>query len=238
MRKTPTACVLIFMLLFVSGACTRPLAVFHWDARGAAMVKKSRLQKRGWGYPKHNWLSGIICFNEDCLNKAEWKNKQQQHRFKGYKNKKDNDKKLLPTHPDKELIAVAPTNPKQETPSVSALPLNQVQTLKNVYFETGKAQLNESSLGELDELVAFMAQKPSFRLEVSGHTDNVGEESANQQLSQARAKAVVEYLRQHGISQERLSFKGYGSTKPITTNDTESGKNRNRRVEFIISDGK
>jgi len=54
----------------------------------------------------------------------------------------------------------------------------------------------------------------------------------------ARAKAVVEYLRQHGISQERLSFKGYGSTQPVTTNDTEAGKNRNRRVEFIISDGK
>jgi outer membrane protein OmpA-like peptidoglycan-associated protein len=233
MRKTPTACVLIFMLLVVSGACTRPLAVFHWDARGAAMVKKSRLQKRGWGYPKHNWLSGIICFNEDCLNKAEWKNKQQQHRFKGYKNKKP-----VPARPDKELIAVAPTNPKQEILSASTVPLNQVQTLKNVYFETGKAQLNASSLGELDELVTLMTQNPSFRLDVSGHTDNVGDESANQQLSQARAKAVVEYLRQQGISQERLSFRGFGSTKPVTTNDTESGKNRNRRVEFIISDGK
>lgn len=106
--------------------------------------------------------------------------------------------------------------------------------LKNIFFETGKYNLKPISKAELNKLVSFLTKNPSLIVEISGHTDNVGEKAANQQLSENRAKAVKEYLVSKGISEERLQYKGYGESKPIATNDTPEGRAKNRRTEFTV----
>jgi outer membrane protein OmpA-like peptidoglycan-associated protein len=106
--------------------------------------------------------------------------------------------------------------------------------LKNIYFETGKAVLTKESNTELDKVVSFMKDNPDIKVEISGHTDNVGTQLSNQKLSEARAKSVVTYLVAHGIPQEKLVYKGYGFAQPIAPNTTAAGKKLNRRVEFKI----
>jgi OOP family OmpA-OmpF porin len=107
--------------------------------------------------------------------------------------------------------------------------------LKNINFETDKSNLLQSSCKELNKLVKYLMQNPSFNIEISGYTDNTGKEKDNIKLSEERAKAVVNYLIQNGISEKRASYKGYGSKKPTVPNDTEENKAKNRRVEFKIS---
>ena len=76
--------------------------------------------------------------------------------------------------------------------------------------------------------------RPTMRIEIRGHTDNVGNDAENQTLSQRRAKAVYDFLIQNGIEATRLTYKGFGKTQPIDTNDTEQGRANNRRTEFVI----
>lgn len=113
--------------------------------------------------------------------------------------------------------------------------LNKPIILKNITFEFGKSQLKESSYSELNKLAAELNANPSYQISLSGHTDNIGQEEDNLELSQARAKAVAEYLTSKGIAPTRITYKGYGSQQPISTNDTEQGREQNRRVEFILS---
>jgi len=106
--------------------------------------------------------------------------------------------------------------------------------LKNVFFETNKFDLKPKSKVELNKLVDFLTKNPTVTIELSGHTDNVGNSKANQILSDNRAKAVYNYLIEKGITTERLSTKGYGDTQPIASNDTEEGRAENRRTEFKV----
>lgn len=110
----------------------------------------------------------------------------------------------------------------------------QAIVLKNVFFETGKAQLKNASLPELNKLKVFLQENPTLRIEIRGHTDNIGQATDNQQLSEKRAKAVRDYLIQNGIEASRLVYKGLGSSQPLDSNDTEAGRAQNRRTEFII----
>ena len=80
----------------------------------------------------------------------------------------------------------------------------------------------------------FLSLNPSLKIELSGHTDNVGNDQLNQTLSQNRAKAVYDFLIQSKIDASRLQYKGYGKTQPIATNDTDEGRQKNRRTEFKI----
>ncbi len=106
--------------------------------------------------------------------------------------------------------------------------------LKNIYFETGKSTLKSESYASLDNVVRLLESNETIRIEISGHTDNVGSLSSNKKLSTARAKAVVDYLIQKGISSDRLEFKGYAFSMPIGPNDTAEGRAKNRRVEFKV----
>lgn len=106
--------------------------------------------------------------------------------------------------------------------------------LRNIFFETGKADLLPQSHYELGRLVELLQNNPTLSVELGGHTDNVGSAEANQKLSEARAKAVLDYLVKQGISPSRLSFRGYGESRPIATNDTPEGRADNRRVEMIV----
>ncbi|MFA6925201.1 MAG: OmpA family protein [Bacteroidales bacterium] len=106
--------------------------------------------------------------------------------------------------------------------------------LKNVFFDFDKATLRQESVTELQNLVNLLNQLPTFVIEISGHTDNVGLAEYNKTLSKKRAEAVVDFLAEKGISKSRLTYKGYGSEQPIATNSTAEGRQQNRRTEFKI----
>ncbi|MGB4843974.1 MAG: OmpA family protein [Ferruginibacter sp.] len=108
--------------------------------------------------------------------------------------------------------------------------------LEDCNFETGKADLEEDSYKVIDELVAYLKRKEDVRIELGGHTDNVGSAKSNQVLSEARANTVRDYLLSKGIDPERVTAKGYGLTKPVETNKTEEGRALNRRTEVTILD--
>jgi outer membrane protein OmpA-like peptidoglycan-associated protein len=112
---------------------------------------------------------------------------------------------------------------------------DKIVILEKVFFQTGKAVIEERSYGLLDEVAATIQSAPLEGLvEVQGHTDSQGAESSNLKLSQSRAEAVVEYLVGKGVPAEKLRAKGYGESKPIKDNGTEEGRTANRRVEFVI----
>ena len=103
-----------------------------------------------------------------------------------------------------------------------------------VNFQTGSAVLTEDSDAELNNLVEAMGQYPNLTIELAGHTDSKGSLAGNQTLSQSRAQAVMDYLLANGVSNARLSAKGYGPSVPVETNETEEGRAANRRTEFKI----
>jgi outer membrane protein OmpA-like peptidoglycan-associated protein len=109
-----------------------------------------------------------------------------------------------------------------------------VYKFKNVHFDTGKAILCSESFVALNDLAEFFSYKKKFVLEVAGHTDDVGDDEANMRLSQARAETVMRYLTGKGIAKERLTAMGYGETKPAADNDTEEGRQLNRRTEVRV----
>lgn len=109
-----------------------------------------------------------------------------------------------------------------------------VLTLGNVLFATGRADLKSGATDNLNRLVAFLNQYPERNAVIEGHTDNVGSDVSNQSLSQRRAESVKSYLLQQGISSQRLSSSGMGESHPIADNNTETGRQQNRRVEIII----
>ena len=111
---------------------------------------------------------------------------------------------------------------------------NEETALNNVFFNTDKYDLLPKSKAELDKLVDFLKNNPTLKIQINGHTDNQGSSSSNQVLSENRAKSVMTYLIEKGISKDRLSFVGYGDIKPIAENTTEEGRAKNRRTTFTI----
>ncbi|WP_139925814.1 OmpA family protein [Hymenobacter sp. DG01] len=107
--------------------------------------------------------------------------------------------------------------------------------LNNIFFDTGKATLRKESTNELERLQKLLLETPALRLEISGHTDNVGKADYNKDLSQRRAQAVVDYLLAKGIDKSRLTSLGYGDTQPVATNTTAVGRQLNRRTEFKVT---
>ena len=119
------------------------------------------------------------------------------------------------------------------------IPLNKIQVgktvvLNNILFESGKAVITTGSYPELDRLVTILGENKLMKIEISGHTDKTGSEVINAKLSTDRAAAVVGYLTGKGIDKARLTYKGLGSTQPISDNATPEGRAKNRRVEFKI----
>ena len=124
--------------------------------------------------------------------------------------------------------------PYQKDVSLKRIELGESIVLKNVFFDTDKSDLKPESQIELDKLFTLLQQNSQMRVEISGHTDNVGGEEHNLVLSENRAKAVFNYLASKGIREDRMRFAGYGYSKPIAPNDTEEGRATNRRTEFKI----
>lgn len=110
----------------------------------------------------------------------------------------------------------------------------QVITLQNLFFDSGESNLRSESFPELERLAGLLVVNPTLEIEVSGHTDGVGSAVANERLSDARVASVVAWLVAQGVPQARLHSARYGESKPIAPNDSDEGRQRNRRVEFTI----
>ncbi len=108
----------------------------------------------------------------------------------------------------------------------------------NIYFRPGVASLDDKSFAILESIVDIVNRCPGMKIEVAGHTDDIGSDAANQRLSEARAQAVARYLASKGIAAQRFQAVGYGEAKPVASNDSSEGRSRNRRIEFsVVTDG-
>ena len=123
-------------------------------------------------------------------------------------------------------------------PKVTKETLAQLKVeARSIFFTTGKATLNDAKKGEtsgrLDAIKEILRNYPNAKFTINGHTDNVGNAKANQKLSEARAKVVMDLLIEKGVNPENLTSKGYGSTKPVKSNKTAAGRAENRRTEIV-----
>jgi outer membrane protein OmpA-like peptidoglycan-associated protein len=143
---------------------------------------------------------------------------------KGYLFYSDNF--LLATH--------APDSVYEKNIVLQPIEANASIILKNIFFDVNKFELKPQSQVELDGLIQLLNDNPSLKIEISGHTDNVGKPSDNLLLSNNRAKAVVSYLATKNIAPQRLTARGYGETRPIADNKTEEGRALNRRTEMKV----
>lgn len=112
--------------------------------------------------------------------------------------------------------------------------VGSIIVLRNIFFDFDKATLRPESTNELERLIKLLNDLPTLKIEISSHTDSKGSDTYNMTLSQARSESVVNYLIGKGIAKDRLTAKGYGETKPMDTNDTDEGRQNNRRSEFKI----
>jgi outer membrane protein OmpA-like peptidoglycan-associated protein len=149
----------------------------------------------------------------------------------------DTDNDSIPDKFDECPVSPGPVSNKG-CPKKAELTQQEQEVINKVFsnlnFQTGKAIIAKSSYASLDALYKLLITKPNFKVLIEGHTDNVGNRQSNIRLSEARAKAVKDYLVKKGIEEERLVDKGYGPDRPVADNKTAAGKAKNRRVEFTV----
>jgi OmpA-OmpF porin, OOP family len=181
---------------------------------------------------------GIPDVDDQCPDKAEDKDKVQDE--DGCP-EDDADSDKIPDVQDK-----CPTEPGQRSPIAEKFgcpslieegPDGKLTLLKPIEFETGRATIKAVSFPILDDVVALMKERASVRIGVYGHTDSKGTAPNNLRLSKDRAAAVRRYLEGKGVAASRLESEGFGQTKPVSSNDTEEGRAKNRRVEFKMLSG-
>jgi outer membrane protein OmpA-like peptidoglycan-associated protein len=149
------------------------------------------------------------------------------------------------THPKKTVLRSAVATPLRTKPvpaPATPLPVNRFdgleatpnQTLDNVIFEQSSYLLLPQSYPELNQLANALKRSPALRIEVSGHTDDVGDPRLNQILSEYRAKVVATYLIRHGVAENRINAQGHGGSRPLVPNTSNVNRARNRRVEIEV----
>ncbi len=106
---------------------------------------------------------------------------------------------------------------------------------QNIFFVTGSSKLLAKSFPKLNDVVKILTDNPTYKVQIDGHTDEVGKDDYNQTLSEQRAASVKAYFVSKGIAEDRLSSAGYGETKPVADNKTAAGRAKNRRVEMTLS---
>lgn len=141
-------------------------------------------------------------------------------------------------------IAVAPPPPPPEPPKAADPPVqkqvrlrdNRIEISDKIQFKLGKAEILSASFGLLDEVAKVIQENPHVqKISIEGHASDEGDDTYNLNLSKARAESVRQYLIKKGVAADRLSATGYGETKPLVANDSEAGREKNRRVEFHIT---
>jgi len=111
---------------------------------------------------------------------------------------------------------------------------NKPFVINDIQYATSRSEIEESSILILDQFAEYLLEHPGMEVEISGHTDNVGNEKINLALSKERAFEVLNYLSSKGVEGRLLSYQGYGSSRPVADNGTEEGRGKNRRTEFVI----
>lgn len=134
-----------------------------------------------------------------------------------------------PSIPDTQELKSSAIPATQQTLSVGS-----TLVLHDIYFQFDRSVILQQSYKELTRLLELMQDNPKMRIEIGGHTDDKGSVEYNRKLSESRAKAVADYLTSKGIDPKRLSYRGYGKSKPIEDNSTEEGRSKNRRVEIKV----
>lgn len=140
---------------------------------------------------------------------------------------------------DTKYFASTDTNyslPTKVNVAIAPIEVGRSYRLNDIYFETNSSILTHSTITVIDEFIEFLNDNENIKVAIHGHTDNVGNNQSNLELSKNRAKAVYEYLVQKNIDINRLNYEGFGENKPIVSNSTEKGRARNRRTEFVITD--
>lgn len=140
------------------------------------------------------------------------------------------DFKLMPVEDNN----ATETHETKQTDTIIAYETGKPYIFKNIVFEFGKSALINTSFYELDKLAEYLHSKPTLKVTITGHTDNVGKKEDNLLLSQNRAQSVLNYLTAKNIDKSRLYSEGKGDAEPIASNDTEEGKQLNRRVEVVF----
>ena len=128
----------------------------------------------------------------------------------------------------------SPDSTYEKNIPLQPIEINAAVVLRNIFFDFNKYELKTESQVELDRVIQLLQDNPTVKIQIEGHTDNVGTATDNQKLSDNRAKSVVNYLITKGIKADRLIAKGFGATKPVTNNTTEEGRAQNRRTELKI----
>ncbi len=134
-----------------------------------------------------------------------------------------------------DLASTAEYQEVQKDIKLKNIAVGQSIVLKNIFFDFNKSTLRKESENEITQLTKLLTDIPSMKIEISGHTDSYGSDSYNKTLSHQRAKSVYDRLIQNGIKADRLTFMGFGEEKPIDTNETDTGRQMNRRTEFKVT---
>lgn len=215
------------------------------------------VEKNKWALARtrpHNIFQQILCFHYPCRKMIGRRKTLQAISMKAFKKrieknaKKGAYKHLTPSVPvtKKTRLDTLPL-PKKDTIQIvrrkletSIAPLvlksDSLIILGDVLFETNSYKLKSEHFTQLDELSKFLLLHQTIELSVLGHTDNVGDEKHNVTLSAKRAESVAQYLINKGIDDERIFFEGFGSSRPVNSNDTPQGRSKNRRVEILLRD--
>ena len=221
-----------------------PLFVSHIPGANRAMLRRREA-------PHHNIFNKIICFEIKCRRVIGWQKRQVGMSFEKFKKEiRKNAKKgaYKSQQPKPVRKDSTPGNIKKDTttvtkvlpvPAISGPPMMKNDSLiilneNEVLFETNSFKLQSEHLASLDSIASFLMTHPQLGVEISGHTDSIGTEMHNLRLSTQRAEAVAQYVTNKGISTDRVGFEGFGSSRPITSNGSEEGRRKNRRVEILI----
>ena len=132
------------------------------------------------------------------------------------------------------LANKSPDSTYEKNIPLQPIELNASVVLRNIFFDLNKYDLKNESTVELDKVVQLLNENPTIKIQIAGHTDNIGTAADNLKLSENRAKAVITYLVGKGVDAKRLTSKGYGATQPVADNKTEEGRALNRRTELKI----
>lgn len=193
---------------------------------------------------------------EESLNQAEMARQEaEKHRLsadealkeaqlratEAEKERQDAEKERQEAEKARIDAAAAEARAKKLEAQISDLEARQTErglvlTLGDVLFDTGKSELKAGALSTIDKLAAFLKEYPKRKIQIEGFTDSVGADEYNLGLSIRRAEAVRNALNERGIELDRILYRGYGKAFPVASNDTSEGRQRNRRVEIIISD--
>lgn len=133
-----------------------------------------------------------------------------------------------------DIPATASFQEVEKNVELKKIDIGKSIVLKNIFFDFDKATIRPESANELERLIKLLNENPTLKIELGSHTDSKGSDEYNQKLSQSRSQSVVSYLIGKGIATDRLVAKGYGETVPVATNDTDEGRQQNRRTEFKI----